>query len=69
MRAPSYLYLVTNYTERRTLHPGGEDTEGRTLHPGVREDTPHRGRSNRRRKLGFTRVGERTRNRTTIGLI
>ena len=66
MRAPCYLYLGDTLHREKDLAPWGEDTEGRTLHPGVREDTPDRGRSNRRRQLGFTRVGERTRNRRGV---
>ena len=57
---PAICIWVTHYTERRTLHPGGRTQRGGPLHPGVREDTPHRGRSNRRRQLGFTRGGDKT---------
>ena len=60
MRAPCYLYLGDTLHREEDLAPWGEDTEGRTLHPGVREDTPHRGRSNRRGQLGFTRGGDKT---------
>ena len=67
MRAPCYLSDTLHREE--DLAPWGEYTERRTLHPGVREDTPHRGGSNRRRQLGFSRGAERTLQWNTISTV